>query len=62
MAYPHVSDWVNQVYPYPTSDTLITAQIHNMAGAGEVLAGPIGQEIGGAVQNIFLIFSMAAMF
>jgi hypothetical protein len=31
-----------------------------MADAGEVLLGPVGREIGGATQTIFLIFSMAS--
>jgi amino acid permease len=31
-----------------------------MADAGEVLAGPVGREIGGAAQTIFLIFSMGS--
>src|ERR1700753_3353504 len=31
-----------------------------MADAGEVLLGPVGREIGGAAQTIFLIFSMAS--
>ena len=30
--------------------------VHNMADAGEVMAGPIGREFGGACQTIFLIF------
>lgn len=35
-------------------------QVHNMADAGEVLAGPVGREIGGAAQTIFLIFVMGS--
>lgn len=31
-----------------------------MADAGEVLLGPIGREIGGAAQTIFLIFVMGS--
>lgn len=31
--------------------------VHNMADAGEILAGPIGREVLGAAQVIFLIFS-----
>ena len=32
--------------------------VHNMADAGEVIAGPIGREIFGIAQMIFLIFLM----
>lgn len=35
-------------------------QVHNMADAGEVLAGPIGREVLGAGQLLFLIFIMAS--
>ena len=31
-----------------------------MADAGEVLLGPVGREIGGAAQTIFLIFVMGS--
>lgn len=31
--------------------------VHNMADAGEVLAGPIGREVCGAAQVVFLVFS-----
>ncbi|KAI9880981.1 MAG: hypothetical protein M1830_009475 [Pleopsidium flavum] len=34
--------------------------VHNMADAGEVLLGPIGREIFGAAQIIFLIFVMGS--
>ncbi|KAF2122433.1 amino acid transporter [Lophiotrema nucula] len=34
--------------------------VHNIADAGEVLLGPIGREIGGAAQTIFLIFIMGS--
>lgn len=34
--------------------------VHNMADAGEVLAGAWGREIGGAAQTIFLIFTMGS--
>ncbi|KAF2661538.1 amino acid transporter [Lophiostoma macrostomum CBS 122681] len=34
--------------------------VHNMADAGEVLAGPVGREVGGAAQTIFLIFVMGS--
>ncbi|KAF2734681.1 amino acid transporter [Polyplosphaeria fusca] len=34
--------------------------VHNMADAGEVLLGPVGREIGGAAQTIFLIFTMGS--
>lgn len=34
--------------------------VHNLADAGEVLAGPIGRELGGAAQTIFLIFVMGS--
>ncbi|KAH7138207.1 transmembrane amino acid transporter protein-domain-containing protein [Dendryphion nanum] len=34
--------------------------VHNLADAGEILAGPIGREFGGAIQTIFLIFVMGS--
>lgn len=34
--------------------------VHNMADAGEVLAGSWGREIGGAAQTIFLVFTMGS--
>jgi len=34
--------------------------VHNMADAGEVMAGAWGREFGGAAQTIFLIFSMGS--
>ncbi|KAJ3484752.1 hypothetical protein NLI96_g5417 [Meripilus lineatus] len=34
--------------------------VHNMADAGEILAGPIGREILGAAQVIFLVFLCAS--
>lgn len=30
--------------------------VHNMADAGEILAGPIGREVLGAAQVIFIVF------
>lgn len=34
--------------------------VHNMADAGEVLAGPVGRELFGFAQMIFLIFLMGS--
>lgn len=34
--------------------------VHNMADAGEVMAGPIGREIFGAAQMLFLVFVMGS--
>ncbi|KAF2641611.1 amino acid transporter [Massarina eburnea CBS 473.64] len=34
--------------------------VHNIADAGEILLGPVGREIGGAAQTIFLIFIMGS--
>ena len=34
--------------------------VHNMADAGEVMAGPIGREIFGAAQILFLVFAMGS--
>ena len=34
--------------------------VHNMADAGEVLMGPVGREIFGAAQVIFLVFTMGS--
>lgn len=34
--------------------------VHNMADAGEVLMGPIGREILGAAQLLFLVFIMGS--
>lgn len=34
--------------------------VHNMADAGEILAGPIGREILGAAQVIFIVFLCAS--
>lgn len=31
--------------------------VHNMADAGEILAGPIGREVLGAAQIIFIVFA-----
>lgn len=34
--------------------------VHNIADVGEVFAGPIGREIGGAAQTIYLVFIMGS--
>ena len=34
--------------------------VHNMADAGEILAGPIGREVFGASQVIFITFACAS--
>ena len=34
--------------------------VHNMADAGEILAGPIGREVFGAAQVLFLVFIMGS--
>ena len=34
--------------------------VHNMADAGEVMAGPVGREIFGAAQILFLVFVMGS--
>jgi hypothetical protein len=34
--------------------------VHNMADAGEILAGPIGREVLGAAQVIFIVFLCAS--
>lgn len=34
--------------------------VHNMADVGEVMLGPVGREVFGAAQTIFLIFSMGS--
>ena len=34
--------------------------VHNMADAGEILAGPIGREVLGTAQVIFMVFLCAS--
>ena len=62
MKYPHVCISASLPDAVVVIQTVVNLvhKIHNMADAGEVLGGPIGREIGGAAQTIFLIFTMGS--